>query len=45
MRKVMVLLALSLLAMTSGCSFLGDWLGVDFCPVWTPLKAIFGGLG
>ena len=44
MRKVMILTALGVLALTSGCSFLGNWVGVDFCPVWTPLEAIFGAL-
>jgi hypothetical protein len=44
MRKVAIGLALAGLAFNRGCSFIGEWIGVDWCPVWTPIKAIFGGL-
>lgn len=45
MRKVAIGIALVVLGFNAGCSWIGEALGVDFCPVWTPLKWIAGQLG
>jgi hypothetical protein len=45
MRKITLATALILMAASTGCSFIGDAIGVGWCPVWTPVQWVFGLLG
>lgn len=42
LQKISALMMLGMITVASGCEFVGNAIGVDWCPVWTPIKWVFG---